>query len=754
MSFVTGKRKSLALSLLAASSIPLSALATPSVTSPYVVDAQNSHVQDATSEGIANLNMVLCIMNAMQPAVMVNSGDYIALIDKNKCDSKSQSSASNSTSAASGATATPDYMTAVVNSSRASNADPMIAKSWISFTEEGNPVEVFVQVSATRSPTDAPPYGQFRMDYIGKAGGATKFNGFIDANGADVSYFETGPNSSDNALAMRASSATAGSGTMMVPDFSTNPATSSTFNFAYDSSETAFPAGVFRRSDGTNDVCFDRSVANAQKSVWRFGTYNANDGARVDQANPGFPITVAYNGNSYYGYAGYWGINFQGLDLNSIADGILAGAVVADQRPGNSTTYRLAKNSGKLTKWTQHQQTLAAMDGIPFTFYGDLTGQTGNNTISGFGNWQMQWNNSSSTFSVTGKQTCGNKGCVLSSISPTATVTGVMLNGLPIAGWSDSFGGNINIPPTGSAHTGTDAVNYYSQSAVIPGDVNAPSALYCLSNCPTAASLVNFATNNGNVTPFDSTTAQQWGWGSTSVTYSFDATGLKETSAPMVISNANLLTGQFQGGIMTGRLFPAPLPTTGCPSGGAVCEPGNPATYYTWQTGANQWNQTTWLTRIGDSSVVSFDPPQNISYTVPTGAAYGSWSGKAIQLQFNGFGNLNGIPGYCVSPIDNSQVDCGATGARYVPEFSLPDGATMTLMDGGTSTPLIVKALDAELRLSKVACGLTALPPPGTTVTLPTAADVHDPSNSVDSDYIGTKPAVASAPQVIDGVVQ
>ncbi len=753
MSLVTGRRKSLALSLLVVGAVPLSALATPSATSPYVTDVQNSYVQDATSDGISNLNMVLCIMNAMQPAAMVNKGDYIALIDKNKCDSKTQSSASNSTAAASGATATADYMTAVVNASRASNADPMIVKSWISFTEQGQPVDVYAHVSATKSPADAPPYGQFRMDYIGKASGTMMFNGFIDANGPDVSYLETGPNSSDNALAMSATSSTAGSGTMTVPDYSTNPAGTSTFNFAYDSSETSFPAGVFRRNDGTNDVCFDRSVANANKSVWRFGTYDANDGTRVDQANPGFPITVAYNGNSYYGYASYWGIDFQGLDLNSMSDGTLAGAVVTDQRPGNATTYSLAKVGGKLTEWTQHQQTLAAMDGIPFTFYGDLTGQTANSAITGFGNWQMQWNNTSSTFAVTGTQTCGSSGCVMTSISPAATVTGTALNGLPISGWSDSFGGNINIPPTGSAHAGTDAVYYYSQSAVIPGDANAPSALYCLSNCPTAASLANFVTNNGSVSPFDSTTAQQWGWGSTSVTYSFDAGGLKESSAPMVVANANL-TGQYQGGIMTGRLFSSPLPTTGCPNSGAVCEPGNPTTYYTWQTGANQWNQTRWLTRVSDSSVVSFDPPQNINYTVPTGAAYGSWAGKTIQLQFNGFGNLGGIPGYCVSPADNSQVDCSTTGARYVPAFSLPDAATMTLTSGSTTTPLIVKALDTEVRLAKVNCGLTALPSPTTAATLPSTTAVHNPSSQADSDYIGTKPTVTSAPKVIDGVVQ
>jgi len=97
--------------------------------------------------------------------------------------------------------------------------------------------------------------------------------------------------------------------------------------------------------------------------------------------------------------------------------------------------------------------------------------------------------------------------------------------------------------------------------------------------------------------------------------------------------------------------------------------------------------------------VLSIDPPQNVSYTMPTGSAYGTMAGKTIQLQFNGFGNLNDIPGTCVNPVDNSPSDCSIAGARYVPAFAIPDGATMILNSGTTSTPLIIKALDAELRL-------------------------------------------------------
>lgn len=753
--------------------LPLAAWAVLPSTSPYVADAQSTYVQDATSDGIGNLNMVLCIMDAMRPADMVNKGDYIALVDKSKCDAKSQASASNSTSGASGASTTPDYMTAVVNVTRASNSDPMLAKIWMSLTEEGHAADIYVHLTATQSPTDAPPYGQFRLDYIGKSASMTMFNGFIDANGANVSYLETGGNSSNNALALTATSTTAASGTMQAPDYSTQPPGQTTFNFAYDSSEANYLAGVFRRFDGTHDVCFDRAKANAQKSVWRYGVYNANDGTRVDQAHPGFPITVAYNGNSYYGFASYWGMGFQGLDLNSLADGPVVGAVVTDQRPGNSSTYSLAKSGGKLTKWTQNQQSLSAMDGVPFSFNGDLTGQTdnANPAVTGFNNWQMQWNNSTNTFTVIGTQTCGNNGCVVTALNPVATITATAFNHAPISGWSNSFGGNINIPPTtASAHSGADAVYFYTQSDVIPGDTSAPSALYCLSQCPTAATFANFSASGGqpapcnafdttNCSPFGNGTAYQWSSASSSantVSYSFDAGGLKNGGAAMVLTDPLLFMSgpQFQNGVMTGRLFTAALSHADCPAGTpstTVCEPANPTTYYSWQTGPHQWNQASWLVDA-TNNVVHFDPPENIPYTVPSGTAYGTWAGKSILLQFNGFGNLSGIPGYCVNPTDNSTVDCGAPGSRYVSMFPLPDGATMTLPS--SNTPLIVKALNEELRLSSVSCGTTSVAKPTAAIPLPSPSGVHDPSNPADVDYIGVKPTVTGAPKVIHGVVQ
>ena len=271
-----------------------------------------------------------------------------------------------------------------MNVTRASNADPMIGKIWLSMTEDGGSTDVFAYLSATQSPSAASPYGVFRHGLPRQEERPDRLQRLHRrADPASISQYETGQNSSNSAMTLTASSTSAGSGTIAAPG-------GTSFDFAYD-------ASYFRRSDGTNDLCFDRSKANAERSVWQYGTYKASDGSRVDMAHPGFPIAAAYAGASYYGFANYWGINFQGLDLNGVADAQpIAGLAVTDQRPNNTTAYALSKVGGKLTQWTQQSTTLDVLNGIPINVGIDLTGLTsGNAAVTGFQNWQLQWSSAS-----------------------------------------------------------------------------------------------------------------------------------------------------------------------------------------------------------------------------------------------------------------------------------------------------------------------------------------------------------------------
>src|SRR5262249_12784758 len=140
-----------------------------------------------------------------------------------KCDSAKESSTANS-SDSSGASQAPEYMTAIVNSTRASNSDPMLVSAWISINEDGTPVTVFAHLSATAAPTTTDPYGSFRLDYCGKpasGGGSTcLMNGYMQAGNGTLSYYEVdggGGNGSEvTALALSSVGTTSGGGSINV----------------------------------------------------------------------------------------------------------------------------------------------------------------------------------------------------------------------------------------------------------------------------------------------------------------------------------------------------------------------------------------------------------------------------------------------------------------------------------------------------------------------------------------------------------
>ena len=136
-------RATLVLAVLQCSAV----YADPPSNSAYATDPQHSYVEDATSKGIGQVNMITCIMAAMRADALVNDGPYTALIDQTKCDPQSRSSAGNADSSAGAST----FMTATVDSTRASNDVPMRAKIWIDDAESQG-ATIFVNMSASAPP--------------------------------------------------------------------------------------------------------------------------------------------------------------------------------------------------------------------------------------------------------------------------------------------------------------------------------------------------------------------------------------------------------------------------------------------------------------------------------------------------------------------------------------------------------------------------------------------------------------------------
>lgn len=237
--------------LALAAALPGLAAAAPT-TSAYATDAQSSHVEDATSQGIAQVNMITCFVTGMRPDAMVNKGNYAALVDKKKCDPNSRSDSGNS-SADSAGSSTPAYMSSIVNSTRESNNDPMHVKTWVDQSEKDFAATIYINTVATEAPSATNPYGIFRLDYCGKGTvGGCLMNGYLDGSASGISYFETesgggGGGTNTTALRMTTAAADSGSGALQMSQGGQQVA----YSFGYN-------ASYFRRFDGTSDQCFSR----------------------------------------------------------------------------------------------------------------------------------------------------------------------------------------------------------------------------------------------------------------------------------------------------------------------------------------------------------------------------------------------------------------------------------------------------------------------------------------------------------------
>lgn len=758
------------LALLAA---PAAALAAPPSNSAYTTDAQSSYVQDATSQSIGQVNMITCVMHAMRPDALVNQDPYIALIDRNTCDAQKSSLAASGASA--GASQAPDYMTAVVQSTRGSaSTDPMLVKAWISMNQDGAPVTIYAHVSVTEAPSTTNPYGAFRLDYCGHAQGVSGclMNGFMQGGNGTLSYYEVDTNQGGNettALQLSSVGTTSGSGSLSVVDPGNG---NSAYDFAYD-------GNYFLRSDSQAGAqCFNRDATDPQTglSVWEYGLYDSTTGARVDR-NSGFPIQFVSGGVTSQGYLGYFGMSLP----PQVA--ITSGATVqkVDYSSGNSpvtTNYTVVINPGRLTRYTKKTRTLKDIDQIHFNAFINAVGSSG--LPDGNTQYDMYWDDATGKFIATGEMLCGPNGCQTNPITAVSVDSSFFVtNGLQ--GWSQSLGGDLFVALTGvsgsvdSTTSATVAVVYHVQDIVYPDDPNKPTQLYCVAQCPTATSIQAYFTqtpgSNSVQSPFVPATANNMPISLNQVVlFSVDSKaqlvggdGSANTSAFTGDSGAFQQFSQFQNGVMSGKLFENE--SLALCNNNLFCDwaVNSADVYYQWQTGPNTWNQ---FSAVKDSAgnFVHFDAPLDVTFKVPVGAQYGSYANTSLILQYNSFGNLSGIPGSCVSATTNQPANCGAQNSRYVPQFVIPydpsanpQQGVVTTSANGVTTTYLVKWLQREIRFAQKnpsVCQTDGLTAP-TNVQLPTQSQLKDPSDSSNTDvYLGVQPTVTSAPRVVQGDVK
>ncbi len=739
-----------ALSLLAAS-VSSAALAAPTG-GAYVTDKQNTWVQDRVGDRIGTVNMIMCIIGSMRGDAMVNQGPYVALIDQGKCEGRGDSSKSTSTSA--GASNATNYMSAVVQSTQASTSEPLIIKAWLHDEQEngGSPQKatIYAYVVATAGKSTANPNGLFKMYFCGEPDGmpgTCMFKGSLQSDASGLSFYQEeaggGGGPSTTQLILQNDPATeSGLGKITGTENSTPYA----YKFAYD-------ANNFRRQEGANpDVCFDRDKNAGETSTWRYGTYNA-DGSRLDVANPGFPVKYVNGADSYFGFWSFWGLWLPESAMSEIALG--HGTLTRHTDSGDQTITPVQKG-GKLWKLTRHAGQLGDFKNVSMNFWSNSAIGSGPSN----GNYEVQWDGSALT--ALSYQNCSGGNCTpvpLTSpvVLDAATLSAAHVNALPIFFPSGGGNGAIEVPASGN-FSATSVVSYRTRDVVDPSA--ADIGLNCITMCPkTGTNLVSSQTLATN--PFQDTSS--WGPVTPHFSYTFHAGMLSDGSGDADASGAlKSNMGSNQWGLNSGSMVAdADVNDIRCNSDGTPNTSGGfycpylidkATTIYQWETGPNQWN------KFFGAAGITIDPPKSMMLNAVhtggasdniRGGAAATFNGNKVQLQYSGFGELQGIPGNCVDPDTNQPVACGQN-VRWVPAFDMVDGARVS--DNGQD--YFVKYLEREMRLSKVNCGsvsgsltLTA----ATSLTLPTAALVDVNSKTV----LGAEPTPGSTkPSVIDGIVQ
>lgn len=741
----------------------------------YTTDPQNEYTADQATREVVQPSQILCYLSNTRPDAMVNKGQYVALIDTKKCDNEGMSDAGKST--ATGSTGATSYTPMSITSSRASGTSPQVVKGHVDMKDDDGTFDlpVYVHMSQTEAPSAAAPSGVLTFNYAVRLSQDTSINGTTLASGSmvvrgrittsanTIQYAEIGGMGTGqlNDVRLYVSGTDASGSGAVVADYNGNQ-NDATYVFGYNA--TNFCRSGTEAGVAISERCFKRSKEDAIKSVWRYGVYNA-DGSRYDLASPGFSVRDAA-GN--WGYASYWGLWFNTPPSD--------GATITHAKTG--AAYTIKKGGGKLIKTTRYQKTLNEIKNNKFQFY-NMTAGSG---LSAQTNYEAYWDVTAAKFKVVGQSTCGQNGCFNTTINTIDISAGDLLsnNSWGVSGWSQSLG-RVNIPATtlsdANPGTKTNGVNYMAETVVKPGET-VPSNLKCVANCPTAAQLTTFKGSPANQAPYDPSTVNSWSGIANPIAYTWDSATYTLKDATNSNVTSNLLNGvdetvfdktNYRWGIRSGALVDA---SKFVPGGDMDCDgqggqnnycnwkADSLQEYYQFEVGTQDYNRSTFL--MSGSTPVAFSSPQTAVFDVPADAAkYGLYAGASMNLQFLGFGDLNGIPGRCVDPYTNEEASCSRS-TRWLPAFAIEDGATVTI-DGQTK---YVKWLERELRFAPangtaaslgITLGSTSnLPNAITTTSCTDATDTSNPCNASSENYPGafSKDDFKKSPAVIHGVVQ
>ncbi|MBF0109462.1 MAG: hypothetical protein HQL76_09820 [Magnetococcales bacterium] len=627
----------------------------------------------------------------------------------------------------------------------------------------GDLIYAYTQIDKGASATN--PYGVFNMDFKGVAKGDDGRPTLVETTRGSMDVEETADNRvkvtfmdqykhhedtvTEKVILVRSADGKGGTGSVDFTepqwDESAQKMTlkNQVFHFAFDEN-------WFLRQDdsGAERACLSR---NAYKvDVWSYGLYHLSPppvGATTTWApgdhvevNSGFPISYTdASGKEWHGWVGYHGPWFPG-DV-AIANGASVTKQVFERTGVQESPYTLFRAGGKLIRHTKVAQTLADIKNIPLQ-YSEENKTTGMRT-----EYTVEWNGTQFIKKAKLNQT----NWFFEKLTPEQPME---LTTLPWDGlqfWGEALGGNVRVKLDGCVNSkqsqwqevetlyaannadaarikeqaiindtsgdtwscsaaDTTSVIFNREEMIQPGTASfdaVPSSLLCGESCPNPEKIS--ATDASS--PFLDN-KEMGGEGTTTdlsqkfYTFTFDKTAmeLKYNGASVVGSTNNAM---YQFGIHSGPLFEntsTNLDAIKCDWDKNFICPWQAwdrlDVFYTWETGPNDWNKYAAL-KDSSGNFLKFDPPLVVSYSH-------SWSADSTakySLNYEGAGNLQGIPGRCVGFGSDEEITCGPE-SRWVPDFSIDTGAVVADKDGNT---YLVKALDLEERMLKDDAGCTAL---------------------------------------------
>lgn len=677
----------------------------------YAKQIKNTWVDD--TDALDMINTVLGVCKETSYADFVNKGPYKALV-RSVDDSKQAGSGSNTTS-----NTTEQLMEIYVDVTRASNSAPMIVKIWLEVPSGPDDMPMLVRgyFTVSQGVSDTYPYGVMsahfkgnRLDQDGSEG-AEIMNMALSVNAENgqviLENVEDEFNGSvDQPMRQRRvqvvanENVTEGNAYVMEKERDHD---SGVYPATWDSQEIAFNSQYFKVSDGGTATYYTKD--NLKHRIFNYKLFDAATGDKVELFS-GFPIRTEAGQHGYVGYYGLW---------TPYGATIATGDTVSDMDGNDYTVFRSA---GKLTKHTKSSMLLGALDGVEL-YKSDCDSNGCQDTV-------VAWDSASGNFIILGER--NDNGQIVYNANGD-TVTFQQWEGA----WCESLRAYLrlgslyqydenNIP---MATPNSASTVYYHVEETVDPSTAANLTLY------TWEYTMNMPIDQSAVNNYDTAFNTYWQNPPTEKTFYFDSDTMLLTDGtyPATLGDLDiprfsmLNNGYHIGPLTTGHYYTNQSPY--------VWQANEARTFYSWNTGSEDWNQLVTV-KDDDGNFVNFEPPISFSYTHTAANDVNGVStqdGKTFRLEYDGFSVM--IPWNYDETTD-----------EWEPLINIKDGTHM----GPNGNEYVIKATDEALVMAEIS------EPVGVTFPSNSTGEPTLTYDAAKTDLVGAVPTTAQL-KVIKGEV-